>query len=282
MIYTCDVGRYRLRGSSLGGIHTAIMVPELRVLFDVGHFSRAFVGADHIFISHGHADHLGSLPSLMGARGLQQKGPPKIYMPEGVEAPLKRALDAMASLQRYDLTIDAVPMQPGDTTQIGPDLWVRAFRTYHSVPSLGYQLFRRVKKLKPEFRHLSGDEIRRLRESGAPIFDVVEQYELAYATDTLPRVLKAEPMLLESKLLILECTFLDERKSRDDARSGGHIHLDDLLDDLPRFQNEHLVLMHFSQIYEPREIKEILRAKLPAELVDRVVPFVPPGRRWPL
>src|SRR5690606_29492409 len=129
--------------------------------------------------------------------------------------PLKRALDAMASLQRYDLTIDAVPMQPGDTTQIGPDLWVRAFRTYHSVPSLGYQLFRRVKKLKPEFRHLSGDEIRRLRESGAPIFDVVEQYELAYATDTLPRVLKAEPMLLESKVLILECTFLDERKSRD-------------------------------------------------------------------
>jgi ribonuclease Z len=258
------------------------MVPELRVLFDVGHFSRAFVGAEHIFLSHGHADHIGSIGSLMGARGLQQKGPPKVYMPESVEGPLVEALTALTSLQRYDLAIEAVPMQPGDTAQIASDLWVRAFRTFHSVPSLGYQLFRRVKKLKADFRHLDGAEVRRLREEGAEIFDWVEQREIAYATDTLPRVLTAEPSILQSRVLILECTFLDERKSREDARAGAHIHLDDLLEDLPAFENEHLVLMHFSQLYGPREIKDILKARLPPELAARVVPFVPPGRRWPL
>lgn len=282
MIYTCRAGSYTLRGASLGGIHTAIMVPELRALFDIGYFSRAFVGADHIFISHGHADHVGAIGSLMGARGLQQKGPPRVYMPESVHGPLTCALESMASLQRYDLSIEAIPMKPGDTCRVGPDRWVRAFRTFHSVPSLGYQIFRKVRKLKPEFRERSGQEIRRLRESGADIFDWVEQPEVAYATDTLPRVLEHEPSILESQLLILECTFLDERKSRADARAGGHIHLDELLESLPDFRNEHLVLMHFSQLYGPREIKDILATRLPPELAERVVPFVPPGRRWPL
>jgi ribonuclease Z len=282
MIYTCGAGRYTLKGASLGGIHTAIMVPELRVLFDVGHFSRAFVGADHIFLSHGHADHIGAMGSLLGARGLHQKSMPKVYMPASVEKPLVDALTALASLQRYDLAIECVPMQPGDAVPISNDLWVRAFRTFHSVPSLGYQIFRRVRKLKADFRHLEGDEIRRLRAEGVELFDWAEQREIAYATDTLPRVLTAEPSILSSRVLILECTFLDERKSREDARVGGHIHLDDLLENLPVFENEHLVLMHFSQLYGPREIKDILKKKLPRELAARVVPFVPPGRRWPL
>ena len=71
---------------------------------------------------------------------------------------------------------------PGDTHSLGHGLWVRAFRTHHPVPSLGYQFFRRVSKLKPEHQHLPPEEIARGRKAGVDLFDEVERLELAYAT----------------------------------------------------------------------------------------------------
>jgi ribonuclease Z len=184
-------------------------------------------------------------------------------------------------MQRYSLAIDPVPMKPGDEHPYRNDMVVRAFRTHHPVPSLGYQFLRRIAKLKPDYISLPGDEIARRRKAGDDIFDVVENLELAYATDTLVRVLETSPSLLESRVLILECTFLDERKSIEASRQGCHIHLDEILERAPLFKNEALVLMHFSQLYDPGEVHSILERRCPRDLFERIVVFAPKSGRWP-
>ena len=54
--------------------------------------------------------------------------------------------------------------------------------------------------------------------------------ELAYATDTLVSVLDHAPELLDARVLIMECTFLDDRKPVAHARAGCHVHLDEVIE----------------------------------------------------
>lgn len=283
MITRVQAGRTTIEGVSLGGIHTSLHVPELGVLLDVGLPLRRFASVDHVLLSHGHGDHAGGLAAWLGVRELlhRDKPPPRVFAPAEIVDDLAAMVDAARRLQRHDLSVSFVPMAIGDEVELRRDLHVRAMRTHHPVPSRGYQLFRRVHKLRPEHHGKPGHEIARLRALGEPMFDVEERLELAYATDTLVRVVDSHPEILRSRVLILECTFLDDRKRIEDSRAGGHVHLDELLEIADRFDNEHLVLMHFSLLYSPAEVHEILARRLPAALRDRTVAFAPEHGRWP-
>lgn len=282
MLTQVHTNGFTLRGVSLGGIYTSLHVPELDSLFDVGWPLRTAAAARHLFLSHGHVDHVGGLSSLLGIRALfGHPRPIRICLPAEIAPLLRETLAAMSRMQRYDLPVDLVPMEPGDEVALRGDLIVRAVRTYHPVPSLGYVLIRRVAKLRPELRGLSGPEIAEKKRSGERVTEQVDRLELAYATDTLSVVLDREPALLESRVLVLECTFLDEKKSLADARAGCHIHLDELIERAHLFRNEAIVLMHFSQLYRPVEVREILARRLPEELRRRVVVFAPPSDDWP-
>lgn len=276
------VGPYTVRGLSVGGLYTTLQVPELSVLLDVGLPLRAYCAADRIFISHGHVDHVGGLTGLLGIRGMMHKpAPPRIFLPAEIVEPLRDLLAAASRMQRFPFDVEFVPMLPGDALLLANNLWVRAFRTHHPVPSLGYQFFRQVPKLRPEYLGLPGPEIARLKHAGEPLFSTAEQLELCYATDTLVRVLDTNPSMLDSRVLILECTFYDDRKSLTDSRAGCHIHLDELLPRLDSFRNEHIVLMHTSQIYSPAEAREILLRRCPPSFTDRVQLLLPSRGGWP-
>ena len=281
MLTTVQVGDYTVRGVSLGGVYTSLQIPELGAVLDVGIPLRSLASTRHLFLSHGHVDHAGGLFGLLGIRSLSRhRNRLRVYLPAEIVDSLERALTAMSGLQRHELAIDPVAMEPGQVEKVRGDLWVRAFRTLHPVPSLGYQFLRRVEKLRPEFHGLPGAEIGQRRRAGEELFDIRERLEVAFATDTLAKVLDNEPSLYESRVLILECTFLDQRKSLRAARAGCHIHLDELVERAANFANEHLVLMHFSQMYHPDEIDGLLRARCPESLYRRVVPFVPDAG-WP-
>lgn len=282
MLTSVRTGTTTVEGYSLGGVYTTIGIPELSVLFDCGLPLRRFVGIDHLFLSHAHADHVGGLVAWLGMRGLHGRPRAKLYCHPEIIPSLEAMLTAATVLQRYDLGVDFVPLEPGQVAPVRADLKVRAFRTFHGVPSLGFELFREVDKLRPEFADLPGPEIARRKKLGEPLFERIERSEVCYATDTLSKVLRDTPRLLETRVLILECTFLDERKSRADSRAGCHIHLDDLLEEAHAFRNQHLVLMHASQLYSPEEYRRILERRLPAEVWARTLPFVPTSRNWPL
>ncbi|HET7499536.1 MAG TPA: MBL fold metallo-hydrolase [Kofleriaceae bacterium] len=282
MLTTVTAGPHSVRGISVGGVYTSLAVPELGIVFDAGASPRSSCAIDTILLSHGHADHVGALPAFLGIRALSGKTrPPRVVMPAEIVEDLGAALAALSRLQRFPLEIEPIGMRPGDEIALRGDLRIRAVRTFHPVPSLAYLVVRRVAKLRPELRGLTGPEIAARRRGGEIMTDFEDRIELAYATDTLISVLDHAPELLSARTLIMECTFLDERKSLEAARAGCHIHLDEVIERADRFDNAHVVLMHFSQIYRPDEIAGILDARLPPALRPRVVPFVPAGAHWP-
>ena len=282
MLTQVTAGRYTVRGVSVGGVYTALHVPELDVAFDIGLAPRSFAGVRTLLLSHGHVDHAGALPTLLGIRALHGNPTPlRVVMPAEIVDDVSGALAAMSRLQRFPLEIDAIGMLPGDEIELHRDLRVRAVRTLHPVPSLAYVVVRRISKLRPELQGLTGPQIAERRRAGEQVAEHEERIELAYATDTLASVLDHAPALLAAKTLILECTFLDTRKSLEAARAGCHIHLDELIERADQFDNERIVLMHFSQLYRPDEIAGILDARLPPELRKRVIPFIPAGSNWP-
>ena len=282
MLTTVTAGPYTVRGVSVGGVYTSIAVPELSVLFDVGIAPRSLGGIDTILLSHGHADHVGALPSLLGIRALHGKTrPPRVVMPREIVGDLTTALAALSKLQRWPLDVDALGMSPGDEFVLRGDLLVRAVRTFHPVPSLGYVLVRRVAKLRPELVGLPGPQIAERRRAGENVTVLEDHLELAYATDTLISAVDHGPELLRARVLIIECTFLDERKSIEAARAGCHIHLDEIIERADRFENEHVVLMHLSQLYRPDEVAKILDARVPPTLRRKLIPFVPKSGHWP-
>jgi ribonuclease Z len=282
MLTTVAAGPYSIRGISVGGVYTSLAVPELGIVFDAGASPRSSCAIDTILVSHGHADHIGALPAFLGIRALSGKTkPPRVVMPAEILDDVTAALAAMSRLQRFPLEIDAIGMAPGDELALRGDLRVRAVRTFHPVPSLAYLIVRRVSKLRAQLRGLSGPEIAARRRAGEEVADHEDRIELAYATDTLVQALDHAPALLAARTLIVECTFLDERKSLEAARAGCHIHLDEIIERADRFANEHVVLMHFSQLYRPDEVSGILDARLPPELRKKVIPFVPDGSHWP-
>jgi ribonuclease Z len=282
MLTEVQAGPYTIRGISIAGVYTSLQVPELGVVLDAGIPLRSFATTDHIFLSHGHSDHASSLGALLAIRGLVGKhSPAQVFLPAEIESAVQEALGALARLHRSKVSVETIPLLPGDIRKVARDVWVRAFRTHHAGPSLGYQFLRRITKLKPEHQGLPGEEIARLRREQVPgIFDEAERLELAYATDTLSRVLETAPSILESRVLILECTYLDQQWTVEETQERLHVHLDEILARAERFQNEALVLMHFSQAYSPDRVRDLIRERVPPALHERIRVFAPDSTRW--
>jgi ribonuclease Z len=282
MLTTVTAGPYTVRGISVGGVYTSLAIPELGIVFDAGASPRSAGAIDTILLSHGHADHIGALPAMLGIRALHGKTkPPRVVMPVEIVDDVTAALVPLSRLQRFPLAIEAIGMSPGDTLALRGDLHVRAVRTFHPVPSLGYVLVRRVAKLRSDLLGLTGPEIAARRRAGEDVSEYEERLELGYATDTLVSVLDHSPELLKVRVLIIECTFLDERKTLEAARAGCHIHLDELLERADQFENEHIVMMHVSQLYRPDEVAALLDRRVPPQLRRRIIPFVPTTPQWP-
>ncbi len=281
MISSLKAGTYTIRGLSLGGVYTSVHVPEMDLLFDCGVALRSAAAVGTLCLSHAHADHVGALTTLLGIRGLQSvKKPLRVIMPAEIVETLLTALRAMTELQRWPLEIEAIGVSAGDEVPLRGDLWLRALPTFHPVPALAYQVVRRVQRLKAEHAGMLGAEIAGRRKLGEDLFDTVEHHELAYVTDTLIQAVERTPALLATKVLVMEATFLDGRKTIGAARAGCHIHLDEVIERATAFTTPNLVLMHVSQLYQPAEVGPILDARLPPELRARTQVLLPDGA-WP-
>jgi ribonuclease Z len=267
-------------GLSIGGLETCIDLPAARLVFDIGRCPSWAVARPRVLLTHPHMDHLGGLAYHAATRALLGLAPPEYLVPRGEEERLEALFAAWRALDRSELPHRLVPLGPGEEHRLARDLLVRPVATPHVVPSQGYVLWRERRKLRPEHAGRSETELRRLVvEQGVEVSETISEPELAFTGDTRVEAVEQEPVLGRAKVLLHECTFLDDRVSVDQARATGHTHLYELAARAELFRNQHLVLTHFSARYSNAEIERLLDRHLPAELRARTVALRLPERQ---
>jgi len=264
-----------VRGLSIGGIETCIDLPGFGVAFDVGRAPEHVIARPTVLFTHGHMDHMGGAAYHCALRGLRRLPPPTYVIGHENVAAFGELFAAWRKLDRSTLEHELVAIGPGEEHAIGPRLVARPFRSLHRAPCQGYALVERRTRLRADLAGLPQAEIRAARSRGEEVTDVVEDIRVAFCGDTLIDVVDREEVVRTAKLLILEVTFLDDRVSPAEAREKGHVHLDEVCERADLFQNEAILVTHFSARYGPADIRKILEARLPATLRDRVVPFIP-------
>lgn len=264
----CD--RLTIEGYSRAAVQTYWRIPELKIGFDLGAQPWDFMGTPTWLVSHTHLDHIAALPVYVARRRMMRMEPPVIYLPEGAVEWVDRLLKCVRHLDRGRLPCDLRGVRPGDELELSRELVVTVGETAHTVPSVGYTVWERRRKLKAEFTALAGDQIRDLRLSGVDVTHEVRVPLLAYLGDSAPRGLDNNPHMYQAKVLIAEMTFVAPSHRKEKIHKHGHMHLDDFVERRDRFQNEWIIASHFSTRYHQNHIQKLVERALPDRLGGRL------------
>lgn len=263
-----------IEATSVGGLSTCIQLPGLKCAFDIGRCPPSAVSREHVLITHGHIDHIGGICYHCATRGMTGLGPPTYLVGHENVGGVNALFNAYRRLDRSRMEHTLVPIGPGEEYVLPNGVMVRPFRSIHRVPCQGYSLWSQKRKLKPELAGLSGMQIRDLRLSGTEVTDTVEAPVVAFTGDSLIDVVDKEEVVRKARVLIMEVTFVDDAVTIEQCRSKGHIHLDEVAERADLFENEAILLTHFSARYRRDDILRALDAKLPPSLRERVTPLL--------
>lgn len=269
---------YLFEGISEGGIRTSVVMPRLNLMFDIGHQNPDRIHIERLLLTHSHLDHSSGIPYYISQRSLRKLSPPKIFLPEELEAPMREILSLYSKIEDFPYRYEMTAAKEGQEFTLDPFHFFKAWRTFHRVPSQGYTVYERRKKLKSEFQGLSQNEIRDLKSKSVEIDEAVERPIVSFSGDTKIEYVLEHKDVAESMILFIECTYIDHERDVAAAREWGHTHLDEILHHLPSLKNEKIVLIHFSKRYPPSYIRSVLKKKIPQSERDRFHLFLPEDR----
>ena len=269
-----EIGDLEIRAHSVGGLETCIHLPRWNIAFDIARCPPEVLNCPTVLFTHAHMDHMGGVAYHAATRGLRRQRPPTYVVPPHCAEDFERLFDAWRALDRSDMKHELVVLAPGTDHVLPNQLVVRPFRSPHSAPCQGYGIWSRKEKLRPEFHGRDGTELSALRRSGATISDTLETPELAFTGDTLIEVLEREEVVRRARVLVMECTFVDDRVTVAECRAKGHVHLYEIAERAELFQNQAILFTHFSARYSAPEIRAALDQRLPPELLARATPLL--------
>lgn len=265
----------RLVGYSVAGISTSIVFPDADVCFDVAQGLPFQIPVATILLSHGHMDHASGLPYLIAQKTMTSQTPPVVYMPSSLVQPLQEIMRIWERIDRHTYQYHFKAVNEGIEYPLKAPYFFRSFPTYHRVPSHGYTVFERKKRLKTEYKALAPFELGALRKQGVALDTHDDEAVISFTGDSKIEFLDS-PQVRESRVLLMEVTYWDNKKTVENARAWGHIHLDELLPRLPELKCEKIVLIHASARYNTPYLKQILEARLPEHLKHRIDIFPRP------
>jgi ribonuclease Z len=259
-----------IEGYSRAAVQSYWRVPELKMGFDFGAQPWDFMGTPNWFVTHTHLDHIAALPVYIARRRMMKMDPPTIYLPEHAVPAVERLLRAFSQLDRGRLPCTLTPVRAGDEITLSRELIVTVVPTRHTVPSVGYVVWERRNKLKPEYQDLSGEQIRDLRQAGQEVTSEQRLPILAYTGDTQPQGQDDSPEMYDARILITEMTFVAPDHRKEKIHKHGHMHLDDFVERADRFNNERIIAAHFSTRSNDKQIRSIVERAFPDMLGGRL------------
>ena len=260
-----------IEGFSQAAVQTYWHIPEMNLGFDIGAQPWQFMGTPRWFISHTHMDHILCLPAYVARRRMMKMTPPTIYLPEKAVDTVKHLLSVFSRLDHGRLPCKIVGVQPGDEIELSRELVVTVHRTWHTIDSVGFLVWERRKKLKPEFAGLPEHQCRDLARAGQELTHEIRLPKVAYLGDSTPRGFDENPEFYQSEILIFEMTFVAETHRMEAIHKFGHCHLDDILDRRDCFKNQLLIASHFSTRYHDRQIVQMIKHRVPDMLGGRLL-----------
>jgi len=274
--------RLRITAYSTALYSTWIFVEDLRLLFDAGdgvsaHLLGKSRKALKVAISHSDRDHVTGLLQLQQLNA-RQNGMEVFYPADSAYIPALAQFCRQADPWSGPY-VSWTPVRPEEDVTLDGDLKLKVMRNTHvpSAPgvikSVSYFVVRVVRKLRPEFQGLSGEELARLGSDN--VTAPVERGVLAYAGDT--GVTDPDPWR-GCVTLIHEATFL---RPEDMESTKEHVQEHSVLPDVLRMVRdaspEALILNHFSSRYEAEEIRQAVRREAEALRLPFPVFIIPPA-----
>lgn len=249
-------GDLEIMGVSLGGVCTSIVLPQHKICFDVAQGLPFALSSRHYFLTHSHLDHAAGIPYLIAQRTMNSLPAGQFYMPEYMVQPLNEILNLWSTIEDHKYDFNFISANHGDQISVSNDNFVVPFRTFHRVTSNGYTLYQKIKKLKKVYTSLPQKELVELKESGTEINDFSNNAIFSFTGDTKIEFLESNSAVRSSKVLMLEVTYYSDKKTVDNAREWGHIHLDELHDVIDSIESEFIVLNHLSTRFTRKGLRE--------------------------
>lgn len=260
---------FRVQGYSIAGEETCVQVPELDVCFDIGRCPRIALTSPFIALSHGHMDHAAGLAYYFSQRHFQGMGVGTVVCHRSLEQPIHRLMEAWVDIEAQRTPYKVRSMVNGDELEIKNNIFLRAFDTDHTVPSLGYSVVEKRSKLRPEFAGLPQEKLLELKQGGTEITYIKEVPLVAFMGDTSPGRHFRREDVRNAKILICECTFIEpDHKER--AKVGKHLHLDHVATLLEELSCENVVLVHLSRRTHMGQARRQIEQAIPVEQRQRV------------
>lgn len=260
---------FRVQGYSVAGEATTISIPEMDVCFDMGKAPRAHLAPKYCVLSHGHMDHIGGLAYWCSQRNFQGMGPGTIVCDKRIEGDVRTMMDGFHKLERQQTPYELITLDDGEDLEIKNNIVLRPFHTEHTCPSSGYTIIEKRTKLKPELVGLPQEKIRELRQRGEEIVNNFEVPLIAYTGDTLPGAHLLRPDVMNAQVIISECTFFDADHIKR-AKTGMHMHVNDIAEWLKVAQCEHMVICHVSRRTHLGQARKALVEAAGKELSEKV------------
>lgn len=237
--FTLQTDHFLLEGRSRSGHETVFRIREFGLALDIGRCPDMVVPMPHVFITHAHLDHSAGIAFYAAQRRLQKLEGGVVYVPSETADDFREILAIQERLAATQFPIEIQGVAAGDEIRVGGTRRIRAYAATHRVATRAYELI----------------------EHDAPI--------LFYTGDTDRGLLEKCDALFRSRVLLIECSFLAEGH-QDRAAKYRHIHIDDIADFADRFENELIILTHFSRRYSREEIRDTVRRRLPFAIHERI------------
>jgi ribonuclease BN (tRNA processing enzyme) len=272
---------FTLYGYSRAGHMTSIMVDHINIVFDMGYANKRACSCD-VLISHGHMDHIGCLHTDHSVRKLFNINKEKLYiMPQQCIQPFMMIAAAFSEMNcgrngtmikpLYKLVnTNIIASQNCINIPLSGNLnhMVTAYMMDHKVESYGYIIKRMTNRLKPEYINMSQQEIIKVK-SKVGAMNLTEPFYtnmIGYTGDTTIEGVLHNNEFLNVPLLIMECTGFSEDDIIETTQ-GKHIHINDIIINLDKFNNMKIVLFHASQKYKKLEDIQDYIKNLPDKFV---------------